>query len=73
MFDLRNYMTENRDQVINKFNELKEEQFYNGITLKEFMNCIYNAMIKNNPKSNKKADSLLPFVVGDVYFNNSKL
>ena len=72
-FQLKNFLSENREEVIGKFNELKEEQHYNGVSLKQFMLEVFNQMNQNNPRSDKKAASLLPFVMGDVYYNNSKV
>lgn len=72
-FELRTWMTENRETVISKYNDLTKEEFFNGITLKDFMLIIYKAMSINNPKSDKRAASLLPTIIGNVYFNNSKI
>ena len=72
-FDLKTWMTENREVVIEKYNKLINEPYFNGITLKDFMIQIYNLMQVNNPKSDKRCNSLLPFVMGQVYFNNSKV
>jgi hypothetical protein len=34
---------------------------------------VLNAMIRNNIKSEKRAVSMFPFLMGDIYFNNSKV
>ena len=72
-FELRTWLTENRETIISKFNSLTTEQFYNGITLKEFMVEIMSAMSRNNVKSANRAASLLPTLMGQIYFENSKL
>lgn len=72
-FNLKTFLGENRDQVISQFENLKTEKFYNGVSLKQFMVEVFQQMDRNNPKSEKKALSLLPFVMGDVYFNNSNV
>ena len=72
-FELKAWMTENRDVVISKYEELKSEKFFNGISLKDFMMAVYNMMNINNPRSAKRAGDLLPFLMGNVYFENSKV
>lgn len=72
-FDLKNWMTDNRDQVISKFSELQSEEHYNGCALKQFMVEIFNGMSRNNPRSEKAAASLLPHVMGSVYVSNSNV
>lgn len=72
-FELKSWMTENREVVIEKYNKLTAEKFYNGISLKDFMIQVYNLMVINNPKSEKRAASLLPDIIGNVYVNNSKI
>jgi hypothetical protein len=72
-FELQNWMSENREIVISKYNDLTNEAFFNGISLKDFMIQIMRSMTINDPKSDKRAASLLPFVVGNVYVNNCKI
>lgn len=72
-FTLTNWLSENRETVIAKFNKMTEEKFYNGITLKSFMVEVMKGMEMNNPKSANRAASLLPFVMGQVYVDNSKV
>jgi hypothetical protein len=72
-FELQNWMSENREIVISKYNDLTNEAFFNGISLKNFMIQVMNSMSINNPKSDKRAASLLPFVMGNVYVANSKV
>lgn len=72
-FEITNWLSENREIVISKYEALKAEQFFNGISLKDFMIQILSAMQINNVKSDKRAASMLPFLMGNVYFNNSKV
>lgn len=70
-FNLTTWLSENREIVISKYENLKKEEFFQGITLAEFMKRILNQMANNNPKSDKKAASLLPTIMGSVYFDAS--
>ena len=72
-FEIQNWLSENREVVISKYNDLTNEKFFNGITLKNFMVEVLSAMVRNNVKSEKRAASMLPFLMGDIYFNNSKV
>jgi hypothetical protein len=72
-FELKNWMSENREVVIAKFEALKSEKFYNGITLKNFMLEVLSAMQMNNVRSEKRAKEMLPFLMSNVYVNNSKI
>lgn len=72
-FELKNWMSENREVVIENYNKLTTEQFFNGISLKDFMVQVLRSMEMQNIKSAKRAASMLPFLMGNVYFNNSKV
>jgi len=72
-FQLKDYLAANREVVIAKFQDLQKEKFYNGISLKNFMIEVFQQMANNNPKSDKKATSLLPFVVSAVSNRNCKI
>jgi hypothetical protein len=71
-FELKNWMTENRELVINVYNETSKNEFFIGISLKDFMLKVYNMMNINNPKSEKRAASLLPTILGYVAYNVSR-
>lgn len=71
-FDMRNYLSSRREEVIAKYNKLTGEQFFNGISLKDFMLQVMR-MMEMNAKSEKTADSKFNFVLGQVYVNNSTL
>lgn len=66
-------MIENREQVISKFEELQQSETYNGISLKQFMTDVFNRMLMNNPRSDKRASSLLPTILDTVYWNNKRI
>ncbi len=72
-FNLQKFLSENRNTIIAKYNEIAANQFFSGITLKDFMIAIFNLMVNNNPRSDKRAASLLPTILGQVAFNNSKI
>jgi hypothetical protein len=72
-FELKDYLTNNREMVIAEYNKLTTHKFFNGVTLKAFMVQVYNLMAVNNPKSEKRADSLLSHMVSQVVVNNSKV
>ena len=72
-FELKNWMSENRETVISKYNKLTNEANYNGIALRGFMIQVMAIMQMNNIKSEKKAFSMLPIALGEVYNNNSRI
>jgi len=72
-FELTTWLSENREQVISKYNNLTTEKFFNGISLKDFMVQVLKSMQMQNIKSANRAASMLPFLIGNVYFNNSKV
>ena len=72
-FDLKSWMSENREVVISKYENLKNEKFYNGVPLKTFMTEILNLMTIQNIKSEARAAKMLPILMGNVYFNHSKI
>ena len=65
-FELRNWLSENREIVIAEYNSLTNDKFFNGISLKDFMVSVMKAMSMNNPKSEKRAASLLPNVMSRI-------
>jgi len=70
-FEITKWLSENRESIIAKYEELKNENFFQGQSLKDFMTAILNAMLMNNVKSEKRAASMLPFLMGNVYFEFS--
>lgn len=72
-FELKTWLAENREMVISEYNRLSAEKFFSGITLKDFMVQVFNSMVRNNVKSEKRASSMFPFLMGQIYFDNSKV
>jgi len=70
-FEITKWLSENRDTIIAKYEELENENFFQGQSLKDFMTTILNAMLMNNVRSEKRAASMLPFLMGNVYFEFS--
>jgi hypothetical protein len=66
-FELNTFLSDNREQVIAMYNELTNEQFFTGVSLKGFMMDVQRRMKFQNPKSEKRAASLLPGVLGRAY------
>jgi hypothetical protein len=72
-FNLKTFLTANKGEVLNQFEALKKEEFYNNITLRGFMIEVMNHMSANNPKSEKKAESIFLSIISHTYLNNSIL
>ena len=72
-FNLQNFLSQNKEIVISEYEELKKEKFFNNITLRNFMIQVMNLMAMQNIKSEKRASQMLPYILGDVYFNNSSV
>ncbi len=72
-FELRNWLTANKETILAEYEKLKKERFFNGISLKEFMILVMNMMANNKPKSEKRCASLLPTILGTISFNNSTI
>jgi hypothetical protein len=66
-FELKNFLADNRETIIAQYNELTNEQFFSGVSLKGFMMDVMRRMQFQNPKSEKRAASLLPGVLGRAY------
>ena len=73
VFTTQNFLSENRNYVIDKYNEMATDNFFNGISLREFMMQVLNVMNNNNPKSEKRAASLFKDVVSLIIVNNTKI
>ena len=72
-FELKTWLSENRETVIGKYNKLTQEKFFNGITLKDFMLQVMSVLVRNNVKSEKTASKILLIALGEIYMNNSKV
>ncbi len=72
-FDLRTWMTQNREIVLFSYEQLTKEKFFNGVSLRDFMVQVYNRMLENNTKSDKRALSLIGGILESVSHQNSKI
>lgn len=72
-FELKTWLSENRETVIGKYEKLTKEKFFNGITLKDFMLQAMSVLVRNNVKSEKTASKILLIALGEIYMNNSKV
>ena len=72
-FELKTWLSENREVVISAFTKLTEEAHYNGIALKSFMVQVLEEMARQRITNEKSASQKLPFMVGNVVFENSKI
>ena len=73
VFILKEWLSENREVVISEFEKLTNEAHYNGITLKGFMLQVFEEMSRQRITSEKSASLKLPFMIGNVVFENSKI
>ena len=69
-FQLKNFLADNREVVIAKFEKLQKDDFYNGITLRNFMLEVFKSMENNNIKSEARANKMLPNILGQVVVDN---
>ncbi len=72
-FELKSWMTENREIVISKYEELAKEEHFNGISMRDFMVKVLNTMIMNNVRSAKRAASMLPQIMDNIYYANCEI
>lgn len=70
-FEITKWLSENRETIISKYDSLKSETFFQGQSLKDFMVAILNSMVVNNIKSEARAAKMLPFLMGNIYFQFS--
>ena len=62
-FNLKNWLTENRNQISDFYNQLSQEQFFSNVSKRHFGIEVYNMMSINNPRSEKKAKDVLKNVL----------
>jgi hypothetical protein len=72
-FDLKTWLTGNKETVIAKYNECAAHDYFSGITLRDFMFRILDDMQLNNPKSEKKAASTFTEILSNVYYSNTNV
>lgn len=72
-FNLKDYLHAHRQEVIDKYNELTQEKFFSGISLRDFMIKVMIYMQENNVRSESRAARILPIGMGHIYFDNSHI
>jgi len=72
-FDLRSFLTTNREIVLNSYKTASEHNFFNQISLANYMTQVFNYMVENNPKSDKKAMSVLISAIDRVSNKNTSI
>lgn len=72
VFNLKDFLTANKETVLNDYEKLTKQFFFNGISVKDFMTTVMITMQNNNPKSEKRALNLLPVILSMAIGINSK-
>ena len=72
-FEIKNFLANNREVVIAKYNELQNENFFDGISLKDFMFEVMNLFVMNRVKSEKTATSKLPFFISMIFCKHNTI
>jgi hypothetical protein len=72
-FNLKNFLTSNREIVLNSYKSASEHKFFNQISLANYMTQVFNYMVENNPKSDKKAMSVLISAIDRVSNKNTSI
>lgn len=72
-FNLTEALKERRENVIANYNSLTKDRFFDGITLRNFMVEVMNMCKINRIASEKTLDRMLPIIMGEIYFNHSKV
>ena len=62
-FELKTWLSENRNQILDFYNALSENEFFSGVSKKEFGTEVFRAMGFNNVKSEKTAVKTLSHVL----------
>ena len=72
-FELKSFLTENRETVIEMHSRLTEERFFSGISLKDFMTKVYGLMLLNEIVTEKRANAHFVSLAQSVYNDNVKI
>lgn len=72
-FNLTSELSERREIVIAKYNNLTENKFFDGCTLRNFMLEVMRMCQMNHIGSTKTLDSKLPFILGQIATNHSRI
>lgn len=70
-FDIKNFLSENREYLISQYNKLTTERFFSGISLRDFMVDVMRKM--SYYKSEKTANRFFIDVVDEVYMANRSI
>lgn len=62
-----------REMVINKYNDLTAERFFDGVSLKGFMIDVMNGCIAARVTTENSLNRMLPIIMGQVYVDHSKV
>lgn len=71
-FNMKDYLSSRREEVIAKYNKLTGEQFFSGISLKDFMLQFMRTM-EMNAKSENMANKSFGSVLSRIYMENSTI
>lgn len=71
-FNMKDYLSSRREEVIAKYNKLTGEQFFSGISLKDFMLQFMSTM-EMNAKSENMANKSFDSVLSRIYMENSTI
>lgn len=72
-FNLLEALGSRREMVINKYNDLTAERFFDGVSLKGFMVEVMNGCVAARVTTENSLNRMLPIVMGEVYVNHSKV
>lgn len=72
-FDLIEGLKANREVVIEKYNKLAQDENFDGITLKAFMNEVVRICQMNRISSEKMLVNKLPLFLGNIYVQHSRI
>lgn len=72
-FDIKNFLTANREMVIAKYNDAQSNEFFNGMSLRDFMVKVMNSVSANRPASEKTAARFLEMAVSFAVSEATKI
>jgi len=72
-FNLIEALSARREQVIKQYNDLREEKFFDGISLRDFMYEVIGGCQCNKIASEKRLDNSLISIVGIVYMRHCNI
>lgn len=72
-FNLTEALASRREMVINKYNSLTDERFFDGVSLKGFMIDVMNGCIAARVTTENSLNRMLPIIMGQVYVDHSNV